>query len=58
MAHSLSVAAVEGKGDTNAFCIVAGDFKTIGTPTEIRLLDRDAAYASAEGRLGGRRSPL
>ena len=47
MAHSLSVAAVESKSDTNTLRIVAGDFKTIRTPTEIRLLDRDAAVMQA-----------
>ena len=43
MAHGLSVAAVERKGDTNALRIVASDFKTIGAPAEIGLPDRDAA---------------
>ena len=35
IAHGLAVAAVERKGDANTFGIVAGKFKTIGTPAEM-----------------------
>jgi hypothetical protein len=35
------VAAIESKGDANTFGIVAGDFKAVGIPPEVRPVDGD-----------------
>ena len=42
-AHDLSVAAVQGKRDTNLFTVITPNFKAVRTPTDVAVIDRDRA---------------
>src|SRR4051794_38884002 len=48
-AHGFAVAAVQREGDAHAFAIIAGHLEAVGTPSQVRLGDGDAAVVATLG---------
>src|SRR3954463_8872103 len=48
-AHGFAVAAVQREGDAHAFAVIAGHLEAIGTPSQVRLGDGDAALVATLG---------
>lgn len=47
MGDCLTVAAVEGEGDTDLLLVVAADLEAIGAPSDIRTFDGNLAVVKA-----------
>src|SRR3954468_13505254 len=48
-AHGFAVAAVQREGDSHAFAVIAGHLEAVGTPSQVRLGDGDAAVVATLG---------
>src|SRR4051812_34855979 len=48
-AHGLAVAAVQREGDAHALAVIAGHLEAVGTPSQVRLGDGDAAVVATLG---------
>src|SRR3954468_9574918 len=48
-AHGFAVAAVQREGDAHAFAVIAGHLEAIGTPSQVRPGDGDAAVGATLG---------